>query len=77
MVHESDQMRHYRVVRFYSHFGHGLMKDVIGANLSLEEAEELLNQNLDKVAGEDIVIQDQNKIGLEAEVLGGHTEEIR
>lgn len=53
------------------------MKDVIGANLSLEEAEELLNQNLDKVAGEDIVIQDQNKIGLEAEVLGGHTEEIR
>jgi len=50
------------------------MKDVIGTNLSLEEAEELLNRNLDKVADEDIVIQDQNKIGLEAEILSGRND---
>lgn len=61
--------RHYRVIRYYSDFGHGIMKDVIAEDLTLDEAERLANENRGEVSGEDVVIQDQLRSGLESEVI--------
>lgn len=60
---------HYSVVRYYSQFGHGIVRDVLGENLTLEEAKKLQELHKGLIADEDIVIEDQNKIGLEAEVI--------
>ena len=64
-----DQSRHYSVVRFFSDFSVGLVQEVIDADLSLDEAMALArSQSANGVPGEDIVVTDQNKIGLDAEV---------
>jgi hypothetical protein len=60
--------RQFRVVRFYPHYGHGLMEDVIGDDLTLEEAEELVRRNPPVATDEAVVIQDKTKSGLDAEL---------
>lgn len=60
---------HFSVVRYYSQFGHGIVRDVLGENLTLDEAKALQEKHKGLIADEDIVIEDQNKIGLEAEVI--------
>ena len=59
--------RHYTVIRYYPHPGHGLMKEVLAENLTLSEAEKLAEENRPVISEEDVVIQDQFKSGLEAE----------
>jgi len=60
---------HYSVVRYYSQFAHGIVRDVLGENLTLEEARELQRKHKGLIADEDVVIEDQNKQGLESEVV--------
>lgn len=60
---------HYRVVRYYHHFGHGILADVLGENLRYPEAQRILERNEPIVEDEHVVIEDQNKQGAEAEVL--------
>jgi len=60
--------RQFRVVRFYPHYGHGLVEDVLGDDLTLEEAEELVRRNPPVVSDEAVVIQDKTKSGLDAEL---------
>jgi len=67
--------KHYSVVRYYSQFAHGIVRDVLGENLTLEEAKKLQEQHKGLIAEEDIVIEDQNKIGLEAEVTAEPDEQ--
>lgn len=60
--------RHYRVIRFQPHPGHGMIEDILGENLTLSEAEALADRNYPVVHGEEVVVQDQDKIGLEADI---------
>lgn len=66
---EPQNESHFRVVRYYPDFGNGTRIDVLGENLSLEEAHRLQDKNKPVVSHEDVVIEDQNKEGVEAEVL--------
>lgn len=60
--------RHYQVLRYAPHPGHGLIVEELGANLTLQEAEALARENAPLVHDEDVVIRDQNITGVEAEV---------
>lgn len=60
--------KHYRVVRYYPHFGHGLIAEVLGQNLSFDQARKIFDDNKPHFENEDIVIEDQAKVGLEAEI---------
>jgi hypothetical protein len=62
-----DQGAHYRVVRYYGDQGHGVFKEVLEENLSFEEAERLAGSVYGR-PGEDIVVQDQDLVGIESEV---------
>lgn len=65
---------HFRVIRYYQHFGHGIMMDILGENLTREQAQDLYEKNEPMVTHEDLVIEDQNKVGVEAEVLSCRKE---
>lgn len=60
---------HFRVVRYYHHFGHGILADVLGENLNFDEARQILEENEPIIEDEHVVVEDQNKQGAEAEVL--------
>jgi hypothetical protein len=60
--------RHYRVLRFTPSAGHGVLRDVLAENLSLDEAREVAKQNAPVVHDEEVVIEDQLRIGLDAQV---------
>jgi hypothetical protein len=60
--------RHFRVVRYHPHFSHGLMEDVLGDNLTLQEAEEIAAMNPPVLSDEEVIILDLTKHGLEAEL---------
>lgn len=63
-----EEKGHYRVVRFYTDFKAGLVREVLAADLTLDKAAEVADQNRG-IPGEDIVIQDQTRRGLEAELI--------
>jgi hypothetical protein len=60
--------QHYRVVRYYPHPGHGLMTEVLAEHISIDEAKLVCEQNAPDVSDEQVVIQDELKVGIEAEV---------
>ncbi len=66
---------HYRVVRYHPHFGHGIFAEILGENLSLDDAKKLHEANKPVITKEDLVIEDQNKVGVDAEVLSYRKEE--
>jgi hypothetical protein len=59
---------HYRVVRYYEDQRHGVFKEVLEENMTFEEAEQFAGTLHGQVPGEDIVVQDQNIIGIGSEV---------
>lgn len=61
--------RHYRVVRYYTDFNAGNLREEIAERLTLEEAEQVAARYRGQIPGEEIVIQDQDVAGLESEVL--------
>lgn len=62
-----DPEKHYRVMRFFTDFNAGLIEEEVASELTLEEAETLAQQ-ISGIPGEEIVVQDQLKKGLEAEI---------
>ena len=60
--------RHYSVIRYYPHFSHGIIKEVLAEKLTLEEAEAFAERNAPQVAQEEVVVHDDLLTGLEAEV---------
>lgn len=64
-----EQENHFRVVRYTPHAGHGLIRQVLGEEMAFDEAERLAEANAPVVDDETIVIQDENKTGLDAEIL--------
>ena len=68
MVDTPENEKHYRVVRYYPHPGHGLMTDVLAEHLSIDEAERVREQNAPAISDEEVVIQDELKVGIDAEI---------
>ena len=62
-----DRTNHlYRVVRYYPHPGHGIIEEVLGRGLSIEDAELLADRETPVVSGEHLMIEDQDEAGLDA-----------
>lgn len=72
MQEQLDSEKHFRVVRYYPHPGHGILTEVIAEHLTIDEAERVREQNRPPVSDEDVVIQDELKVGVDAEVEAQH-----
>lgn len=55
--------RHYRVVRYYSDFGVGVIEDVLGSHLSMDEAEKVARENPPVVSDEEVAIEEEEASG--------------
>jgi hypothetical protein len=64
--------RHYRVVRFFTDYSAFQTREVLASDLTLDEAQRFAESQAD-TPGEEIAVQDQNKVGLEAEVETLHS----
>lgn len=73
MEQQTEQRGHFRVVRYFSDFSVGTIEQVIASDLTLSEAEAILEKERGRVPGEDIVVLDQEKTGAEAEVRSFHS----
>lgn len=51
--------RHYRVVRYHSEFGLGVVEDVLGKHLTKDEAEKITRENPPVVSDEEIEIEEE------------------
>lgn len=71
---QTPREKHYRVVRYYPHFGHGQIAEVIGQDLSFDQARKLFDNNKPHFENEDVVIEDQTKVGFDAEVESARKE---
>jgi hypothetical protein len=63
-----EDERHYRVVRYYPAPGKGLLEDTLGSDLTLREAEHLVQQNPPVSHEEEVVVVDQEKPPYDDEV---------
>ncbi len=73
MNHESHSPdRHYRVIRYYPHPGHGVITEILDENLSLADAEECVRTHPPISHEEEIMIVDQNLQGLDSMVSMTH-----
>ncbi|MEZ0392028.1 MAG: hypothetical protein ACAH59_07440 [Pseudobdellovibrionaceae bacterium] len=50
--------RYYRVVRYHSEFGLGVVEDVLGNHLTRDEAEKIARENPPVVSDEEIEIEE-------------------
>ncbi len=67
MMHTQNPENHFRVIRFYTDFSAGVVREVVATGLTLEEARDLAEEGWeDGVPGEDTVIEDELKDGLDA-----------
>ena len=57
-----DSSRHYQVVRFFPNFFSGMASEILGSDLTVEEAKQIAEQYR-QIPAEDVVIQDQQDSG--------------
>lgn len=56
----------FRVVRYFSHPGHGTIEECIGRDLTMDEAESLATREAPVTSDERILIEDENELGLDS-----------
>lgn len=54
---------HFRVVRYFPDFGIGVSEEVLGSHLTMQQAEQLAQENPPAVSEEEIAIEDETATG--------------
>lgn len=66
----------FKVVRYFSHPGHGTIEECLGRDLTMAEAESLADREAPVTIDERIMIEDENEVGLDSIVRVDRLREL-